>query len=135
MLVGRATDQLRVNTNSPALSDYRPFDDSVHPERLGDLRHRELCGLEAHYRGARNDTQIVNACEPSDKSLGHSVGQIFLHGVAGEVLEGQYRQRPDGRLPRTLMLTAAVQRPSDNDKRQSDGSGNEHSGADGAAAA
>ena len=29
------------------------------------------------------------------------------------------------------MLTAAVQRPSDNDKRQSDESGNEHSGADG----
>ena len=71
-------------------------------QRSGDLRHRELRILEAHHRCSGNDAQIVDAGEASDESLGHSVGKVFLCWISGQVLQRQYRQRPDFGLRRTI---------------------------------
>src|SRR5208283_4785301 len=95
VLVGRSTNQLGSDTNPAAVSNYGAFDEGIDAERSGYVWRGELRISETHHGGVRNDAQIVDRGEPSDECFGHAVSEVFLCGIAGQVLQRQHRQRLD----------------------------------------
>ena len=100
VLVGCAPNQLGVHTNPVALPYHRTFDEGVHPKHFGDLWQRELRALQAHNRGTGNDAQITDPGQPPAQLFGHLVSQVFLGGVARQVVQGQDGQGRDFGLDR-----------------------------------
>ena len=62
--------------------------DRIDMELSGDLGQRLVGALVAHRRPARDDAKRPQPREVRDQCVGHPVGEVFLRGVARQVVSG-----------------------------------------------
>src|SRR5215472_1391194 len=72
---------------------HRAFKEVAHPQFAPDLLHINGLSLVGEARVASEDEQPADARQRGDDLLDHAVDEIFLLGIAGNVLERQDRDR------------------------------------------
>ena len=95
MRAGRGVDQLPGDAHPVAGLAHAAFQHVAHAKLAADLLHVHGPALVGEARIARDDEQPADARQRGDDVLDHAVGEIFLLGVAAQVLE---RQDGDGGL-------------------------------------
>src|SRR5436853_6241176 len=73
VLVGRAPNQLGMDSNLAARSDYRPFHNCIYPKSFSNFWQWKLRVLKSHDRCPGNDAQVADSREAADQSLRHSI--------------------------------------------------------------
>ena len=66
------------------------LDNRIDVEFGGNLGQAFLGVLELHHGRPRNNPQRVDLRQVRDQLVGHSVGEVFLIGIAGKVIEGKH---------------------------------------------
>lgn len=74
-----------------------PLDDSFHVQLAGDLRQPFVGLLVSHDRSPGNYPDGANMREFGDERVGHSVREVILGRITGEILKRQHGQRSDDR--------------------------------------
>ncbi len=106
MRAGLRLDQLGGDPHPIAALPHAAFEHIAHAEVAADLLHIDRLTLVGKGRVAGDDEQPADAREGGDDLLDHAVGEIFLLGVARQVLKrqdsdrrlvGQRRRRRDQR--------------------------------------
>ena len=96
--VGIGADELKVHVDLAVGAGDGAFEDAVDVEGAGDFA-AEACGaFVLHDGGARGDAEVGVLGEHGDELIGHAVGEVFLIGIAREVVEGDDGERGDGRV-------------------------------------
>ena len=93
MLFPGSLNRLRRNPYPLPCFPYRSFEHVSHIEVASDLFHVDHPPFVGKARIAGDDEEPANTTERGDDSLDHAVGEIFLLGVAGHVLERQPHDR------------------------------------------
>src|SRR2546429_9789606 len=96
-MVVAAIDELNANQYIPGRPLYGAFHQRVPVEFASDLRGGLLRPLVAHYRGSRYHVESADLSQAIRQSLSHAHGQVLLIRIAGEVLQGQYRDGANSR--------------------------------------
>jgi hypothetical protein len=89
---GRRVDQLPGDAHPLACFSYRAFEHVAYTQFARHLLHVDGLALVGEARIARDHKQPGQPGNRRRDLLDHAVGEIFLPGVAGHILERQYRQ-------------------------------------------
>src|SRR5262245_45181294 len=93
MRAGFGLDQLSSNADSPAAPSNRAFEDVANSELTANPFHIYRLALVGESAVASDHKEPGNTGERGYDLLDHAVGEIFLLGIAAEVLERQNRNR------------------------------------------
>ena len=88
-------NELGRDPNAVAGAEYRAFHDGVYVQLARDLRHRPGRPFVTHDGRARDHAQGADVGQVGDERLRHTVREVLLLGIAGEVRERQDRERSD----------------------------------------
>lgn len=94
--VSARVDELGGDADAVAGADDGALDDGVDAELAGDIGERAAGTLVGHDGGSGDDAKIGDTGELSDQLVGHTVGEVLLARIAGEVLKRKNRNRADG---------------------------------------
>src|SRR5215831_4204699 len=86
-------DELRGNADATAGLAHRAFEGIANTQLAADLLYVYGLAFVREARIAGDDEEPADAGERGDDLLDHAVGEIFLLGVAAQILEGQHRNR------------------------------------------
>src|SRR6266480_5007982 len=95
MCSGSGIDELAADTDLAASCSDAAFEHVPHTEFTADLLDVDSLALVGEARIARDDEQRFEPRERGDDVLDHTIREVFLLWVAGQILE---RQDGDGRL-------------------------------------
>src|SRR6516225_3368016 len=95
MLIGLSINELRRNANAIARPHYRSLYDSIRTQFFRDFGEGALRVLVAFHRSMRNDFQFRHFGKVGDQFVRYAFAEVFLFGVAGEIMQGQHRQGTD----------------------------------------
>src|SRR6516225_9742917 len=82
-----------MRTHPPARFAHRAFEHVAHTKLAPDLFHIDGLALVSEARIARDHEQPADAGKLGDDLLDHAVCEVFLVGIAAQILERQYRDR------------------------------------------
>src|ERR1700691_3649425 len=88
-------DELDGHVDFFAGTSDRSLDDAVDAKRSRYLRQGAANSLVLHDRGSGDNAEGRVLGQHGDKLIGHSVGEVILRGIAGEVIERNNGQRSD----------------------------------------
>ena len=96
-----AADELTRDPDALRIAAHASLEHIVDPQVPRDLADILGRALVSHRRGPRDHTEMggIDGTEPGNELFGHSVGEVLLLSVAGEVHERQHHEHR-GRRPR-----------------------------------
>jgi hypothetical protein len=109
-------DQLDGHVDFVAGSLDRAFEDAVDAKRFRDFPQRAMRSLVLHGGGSRDDAEGGILCQHGGQFIGHTIGEVLLATVAGEVVEWKYRQGSD---PEFCVASPTARAQTDADDEQS----------------
>src|SRR6516162_2291471 len=86
----RGVDQLRSDAHATACLAHRPFQYVPDTEFASDLLHVDHLAFVSEARISGYDEEPANAAERGNNVLNHSLGEIFLLGIAAHIGKGQH---------------------------------------------
>jgi hypothetical protein len=92
---GSLIDQLPSDADFPRCLAHRPFKDIAHAQLVPDLLHVHRLALVGKAGIAGDNEEPFEPRQRRSNLLNHSIGEVFLLGIAAHVLE---RQDRNGRL-------------------------------------
>src|SRR4029079_10803001 len=95
MLARNLINELSCDTNFPRCRAHRPFKDIAHAQLASDLLHVHRLALVGKAGIASDNEEPFKPRQRRSNLLNHSIGEVFLLGIAAHVLE---RQHGDGGL-------------------------------------